>query len=96
MDRYRPRLLSEIEDSGISIINEPVLPNVAVLVPRSARGIRAVLIENLNAVEALINRLEQRGVSVCASDRGVIRSLYESACRQRDVLSAALGIADLE
>ena len=94
-ERYRPRALSEIEDP-VSLINEPLAPdNVALLVPRSARGIHAVLVEALNSVQALINRLE-RGVSVPDRGREPIRELYVSARRQRDALLATLELDGME
>ena len=49
-DRYRPQRLEEIEDNGISIINEPVSRDGAITHPRwwSERALRPVLSEALH------------------------------------------------
>jgi hypothetical protein len=64
IDRYRPCRIEEIEDAGISLINEPVAPdNVSTIVRAQERALYAVLVESLNHAQALLARLE-RGVHV--------------------------------
>jgi len=89
-DRYHPRTVDEIDGSGVSLLNEPLLPeNVGVLVPGRQRSLHAVMAQNLADVEGLIARLEL-GVAVAASGRGLIRDLYVQCRKQREVLVAAL------
>ena len=86
----------EEQDTRVCLINEPIAPdNIAVLVPRSERSIHALLVENLNSVQALIARLE-RGVTVPVRGHETTRDLYVSARSLRDVLVAAPEIDGLE
>jgi hypothetical protein len=89
-DKYWPRSADEIDGSGVSLLNEPLLPdNVGVLVPGRQRSLHAIVAQNLADAEALIGRLEV-GVQVAASGRGLIRELYVQCRRQRELLAAAL------
>ena|SRR5215469_13385828 len=95
-DRYHPRTVDEIDGSGVSLLNEPLLPeNVGVLVPGRQRSLHAVMAQNLKDVEGLIARLEL-GVAVATSGRGLIRELYVQCRKQREVLAAALRLEELE
>ena len=45
--RYHPRQVDEIEDAGVSLLNEPVAPdNAALLVQPKPRPIHAMLVES--------------------------------------------------
>jgi hypothetical protein len=95
--RYRPRRLEEIEDNGLSIINEPITRDGTVSHPRwwSERALRPVLSEALAATRALLVRLE-RGVypprdrEQRARYETTIRELYLRSQDQLRVLEAAL------
>jgi hypothetical protein len=70
-DKYTPRRFEEIEDNGISLINEPVPPdNVSTLVRPKQRSLHAVLCEALTNTQG--QRLEA-GIYVA---REVVRELY--------------------
>jgi hypothetical protein len=91
-DRYWPRQFEEMAADQIptTIINEVVPPdNVGVLVPTRQRSLHAVVAQNLADVENLIGRLEL-GVGVATSGRALIRELYVSSRRMRELLEAAL------
>jgi hypothetical protein len=77
-----------MEDRG-SFISRPLLPdNVAMLVLRQQRSLRAVVAQNLKDVEGLIDRLDA-GVAVADSGQALIRELYVQARKQREILLAA-------
>jgi hypothetical protein len=63
--------------------------NVGVLVPGRRRSLHALIAQNLADTEALLARLEN-GVGVAHSGRELVRDLYVSCRRQREVLEAAL------
>jgi len=66
-DRYRPRRFDEIEDSGVSLINEPIAPDNVIALPK-ARSLHAVLVESLINTRALLSRLEL-GVHVARAEQ---------------------------
>ena len=90
-DRFRPR---GIDDPAVSLLNEPIAfrdsGDSAVLHKwPKVRPLHAVIAETLANVELLLAQLEA-GVRVADGHRGLIRELYVSTQRQREVLSAAL------
>src|SRR6516162_8074220 len=97
-DRYRPRTLDDAEPP--SLINEPIAyrdtgdSTVLHRWPR-ARPLHAVIAETLANVELLLAQLEC-GVRVADNQRELVRQLYVSTQRQREVLSAALRLEELE
>ena len=96
-DRYRPRTF---EDPAVSLVNEPVAfrdYGDATVLRRwpKARPLHAVIAETLANVELLLAQLES-GVRVADSQRQLVRDLYVATQRQREVLSAALRLEELE
>ena len=67
----------------------------AVAVPPKGRPLHSVIAETLANVELLLAQLEA-GVRVADSQRGLVRDLFVATQRQREVLSAALRLEDLE
>ena len=96
-NRYWPRQFDELEGTPRTWINEPLPPdNVATLAPRP-RSIYALLVENLNSTQALLQRLESGRVCVPRQEqREVVRLLYVATRYQVKALSAALELQGLE
>jgi hypothetical protein len=96
-DKYWPRTAEELVDDPIpvTIVNEPVLPNVSVL-PVSRHSLHAVLCDALTSSRGLLQRLE---LGVCAppgEGREAVRELYVQLRRTVPVLSRCLELSDLE
>jgi hypothetical protein len=94
--RFHPREFAELATDAVrpSLVNEPIHEDVGVLVPRRRRSLHALIAQALADTESLIARLEL-GVQCTASGRALVRDLYVSCRRQREVLAAALRL-DLE
>jgi hypothetical protein len=88
-DRYRPRRLEEIDDNGVSLINEPVAPDNVIPLPK-ARSLHATLCEALSNSRALLNRLENGICAPPGEAREVVRQLYVCTRQQVHALVAAL------
>jgi hypothetical protein len=87
--RYWPRMIEEIDDNGLSIINEPIR-DVVPLRPVH-RPLHAVLVEALTNTQGLITRLES-GVHVPRDgQREVVRELYVQTRRQLKGAHRVLG-----
>jgi hypothetical protein len=94
--KYWPRQFEEIEDGGVSLLNEPTFAGAVELRPGAKRSLYAVLVESLNSTRALLTRLES-GVRVPRNDqREIVRLLYVAARHQRDALVACLELDGLE
>jgi hypothetical protein len=97
IDKYRPRQLDEIEDNGVSLINEPLPPdNVRALVQSKERSLHAVLCQALVNTQALLTRLELGVQAPPGQARVTIRDLYVQTRRQLKALSATLELDGLE
>ena len=96
-DRYRPADIAEVEQK-ISLLNEPIHDEVIDLRPgQSAASLHALLVGVRNQVQALLDRLETRGVYVPREgQREVVRALYVATRNQVRVLSAVLELEGLE
>ena len=97
-DRYRPRTLDDPEPP--SLINEPIAyrdQGDATVLHRwpKARPLHGVIAETLANVELLLAQLEC-GVRVADNQRDLVRQLYVSTQRQREILAAALRLEELE
>ena len=96
-DRYRPADIAEVEQR-VSLLNEPVLEEVIELRPgQSAASLHALLVGVRNQAQALLERLETRGVYVPREgQREVVRALYVATRNQIRALSAVLELEGLE
>jgi hypothetical protein len=99
VDRYWPHDVPKPEQK-VSLLNEPIAfrdtGDATVLRPwPKARPLHAVVAETLANVELLLGQLEA-GVRVADNQRDLVRQLYVSTQRQREVLSAALRLEELE
>jgi len=78
-DKYWPRTVDEMVEDPIpvTVINEPVLPNVVALPPKAAHSLHAVLCDALTSSRGLLQRLES-GVRVGREGeaRAAVRDLY--------------------
>jgi hypothetical protein len=97
-DKFWPRPVEEIEGAGVSIINEPVRDEVIELRPgQSAASLYALLVGVRNQAQALLDRLESRGVYVPREgQREVVRALYVATRNQVRALAATLELDGLE
>jgi hypothetical protein len=96
-DRYRPADIAEVEQK-VSLLNEPVHDEVIELRPgQSAASLYALLVGLRNQAQALLERLETRGVYVpSAGQREVVRALYVATRNQVRALAACLELEGLE
>ena len=96
-DRYRPADVAEVEQK-VSLLNEPIHDDVIELRPgQSAASLHALLVGVRNQAQALLDRLETRGVYVPREgQREVVRALYVATRNQVRALSAVLELEGLE
>jgi len=96
-DRYRPFDIAELEDKP-SLINQPIHDEVIELRPgQAAASLHALLVGVRNQAQALLDRLETRGVYVPREgQREVVRALYVATRNQVRALSAVLELEGLE
>ena len=85
-DKYRPRSFDEMTEdvSPVSIINEPIHDEVFELRPgQASASLHALLVGVRNQAQALLERMENRGVQVARQEqREIIRLLYQTGlCR---------------
>ena len=99
VDKYWPH---DIPEAGqkISLLHEPISyrdTGDSTVLHRwpKARPLHAVIAETLAKVELLLGQLEA-GVRVADNQRDLVRQLYVCSQRQREVLSAALRLEELE
>ena len=97
-DKYWPRQVDEIEGSGVSLINEPIRDEVIELRPgQNAASLYALLVGVRNQAQALLDRLETRGVYVPRdAQREVVRALYVATRNQVRAVSEVLELEGLE
>ena len=96
-DQYRPFDILELEDK-VSLLNEPIRDEVIELRPgQSAASLHALLVGVRNQAQALLDRLETRGVYVPKDQqREVVRLLYVATRNQVGALAACLELEGLE
>jgi len=96
-DKYRPRQLEEIDDNGVSILNQPIMPdNVSTLARAKERSLHAMLCEALTNTKALLERLERGVVVPRDQQREVVRLLYVATRHQVEALAVVLELEGLE
>ena len=81
-DRYRPFEIMELEDKP-SLINEPIREVIELRPGQSATSLHGLLVGVRNQAQALLERMENRGVQVARQEqREIIRLLYQTGlCR---------------
>ena len=96
-DRYRPADIAEVEQK-ISLLNEPIHDEVIDLRPgQAAASLYALLVGLRNQAQALLDRLETRGVYVPREgQREVVRALSVATRNQVKALAAVLELDGLE
>ena len=96
-DRFRPADIAEVEQK-VSLLNEPIHDEVIELRPgQSAASLHALLVGVRNQAQALLDRLETRGVYVPKDQqREVVRLLYVATRNQVRALAACLELEGLE
>ena len=95
-DRYRPADIDEMEQK-VSLINEPIREVIELRPGQSAVSLHALLVGVRNQAQALLDRLETRGVVVWRDDqRATVRELYVQTKRQVKALAATLELDGLE
>jgi hypothetical protein len=99
-DKYRPRSFDEMAEdmSPVSIINEPIHDEVIELRPgQASASLHALLVGVRNQAQALLERMENRGVQVARQEqREIIRLLYVATRHQVKALAAVLELDGLE
>ena len=87
---HRPFDIAELEDNP-SLINEPIREVIELRLAQSAASLHALLVGVRNQAQALLDRLETRGVYVPRdAQREVVRALYVATRNQVRALSAVL------
>ena len=100
-DRYRPADIEELEEKP-SLINEPIREVIELRPGQSAASLHALLVGVRNQAQALLERLETRGVYVPREGQRevvralVVRALYVATRNQVRALSAVLELEGLE
>jgi hypothetical protein len=95
-DRYRPADIEEVENKP-SLINEPIREVIELRPGQSAASLYALLVGVRNQAQAMLHRLETRGVYVPRDgQREVVRLLYVATRNQAKALTAALELEGLE
>ena len=98
-DKYHPRTFEEMveDDVPVTIINEPVCEVIELRPGQSAASLYALLVGLRNQAQALLDRLETRGVYVPREgQREVVRALYVATRNQVRALAACLELEGLE
>ena len=93
---YRPADIAEVKRK-VSLLNEPVHEEVIELRPgQSAASLYALLVGVRNQAQALLDRLETRGVYVPREgQREVVRALYVATRSQVRALAACMELEGL-
>jgi hypothetical protein len=96
-DKFWPRDIAEVEQK-VSLLNEPIREEVIELRPgQSAASLHALLVGVRNQAQALLDRLETRGVYVPREgQREVVRALCVATRNQVKALAACLELEGLE
>ena len=100
-DRYRLADIEELEEKP-SLINEPIREVIELRPGQSAASLHALLVGVRNQAQALLERLETRGVYVPREGQRevvralVVRALYVATRNQVRALSAVLELEGLE
>ena len=100
-DRYRLADIEKLEEKP-SLINEPIREVIELRPGQSAASLHALLVGVRNQAQALLERLETRGVYVPREGQRevvralVVRALYVATRNQVRALSAVLELEGLE
>ena len=98
-DRYHPRSFEEMAEDAtpVTILNEPIREVIELRPGQAAASLYALLAGVRNQAQALLERLETRGVYVpSAGQREVVRALYVATRNQVRALAACLELEGLE
>ena len=96
-DRYWPRQFEEMEGTPVTILNEPVREVIELRPGQASASLYALLVGVRNQAQALLERLETRGVYVPKDQqREVVRLLYVATRHQVKALTACLELEGLE
>jgi hypothetical protein len=96
-DRYWPRQFEEMEGTPVTILNEPVREVIELRPGQASASLYALLVGVRNQAQALLERLETRGVFVPKdAQREVVRLLYVATRNQVKALTACLELEGLE
>src|SRR6516165_1756810 len=98
-DRYWPRQFDEMAEdpTPVTLLNEPVREVIELRPGQQAASLYALLVGVRNQAQALLGRLETRGVYVPRQgQREVVRAHYVATRNQVKVLSAVLELDGLE
>ena len=98
-DKYWPRQFHEMAEdpTPVTLLNEPVREVIELRPGQQAASLYALLVGVRNQAQALLERLETRGVYVpSAGQREVVRALYVATRNQVRALSAVLELDGLE
>jgi hypothetical protein len=98
-DRYWPRQFDEMaEDAApVTLLNEPVREVIELRPGQASASLYALLVGLRNQAQALLDRLETRGVYVPRdAQREVVRALYVATRNQVKALAATLELDGLE
>jgi hypothetical protein len=98
-DRYWPRQFDEMAEDAtpVTLLNEPVREVIELRPGQQAASLYALLVGLRNQAQALLDRLETRGVNVPRDgQREVVRALYVVTRNQVRALSAVLEFEGLE
>jgi hypothetical protein len=95
-DKFWPFDIEELEDK-VSLLNEPIREAIELRPGASAASLHALLVGVRNQAQALLERLETRGVYVPRdAQREIVRALYVATRNQVRALSAVLELEGLE
>jgi hypothetical protein len=98
-DRYWPTQFDEMAEdpTPVTLLNEPVREVIELRPGQASASLYALLVGLRNQAQALLERLETRGVYVPKDgQREVVRALYVATRNQVRALSAALRLEELE
>ena len=95
-ERYRPADVAEVEQK-VSLLNEPIHEVIELRPGQASASLHALLVGVRNQAQALLDRLETRGVYVPKDQqREVVRLLYVATRNQVRALAACLELEGLE
>ena len=99
VDKYWPRQFHEMTEdrTPVTLLNEPVREVIELRPGQQAASLYALLVGVRNRAQALLERLETRGVYVPRQgQREVVRAHYVATRNQVKALSAVLELDGLE
>jgi len=98
-DKYWPRQFHEMAEdpTPVTLLNEPIREAIELRPGQASASLYALLVGLRNQAQALLERMETRGVCVRQdSQREVIREAYAASRRLVKALEATLSLEGLE